>query len=172
MRAPIDGTVVQKLVTPGLVIQAGQTACFLISKVTTVWVQGHIFDQDLPNVRVGDAVDETNTNFSAAFHGTIAYIGSPGRSGTAHHAVRIVTQNPRELLKKDMFVDAVIHTGTRRNILALPVSAILRDEKNEPLVYVQCRDSAGQVRATARDSGRAAEQAWSRSPADCRKANR
>jgi len=40
-------------------------------------------------------------------------------------------------------VDAVIHSGTRRNILVLPVSAILRDEKNEPLVYVQVQGQPG-----------------------------
>ena len=143
VRSPIDGTVVQKLVSPGLVIQAGQTACFLISKVGTVWVQGHIFDQDLPNVRMGDAVAMTNTNFTQAFHGTVAYIGSFVDPTTRTTDVRIVTQNPQELLKKDMFVDAVIHSGTRRNILVLPVSAILRDEKNEPLVYVQVQGQPG-----------------------------
>lgn len=143
VRSPIDGTVVQKLVSPGLVIQAGQTACFLISKVGTVWVQGHIFDQDLPNVRMGDAVDMTNTNFTHSFHGSIAYIGSFVDPTTRTTDVRIVTQNPQELLKKDMFVDAVIHSGTRRNILVLPVSAILRDEKNEPLVYVRVQGQPG-----------------------------
>ena len=143
VRSPIDGTVVQKLVSPGLVIQAGQTACFVISKVGTVWVQGHIFDQDLPNVRLHDAVDMTNTNFTEAFHGTIDYIGSFVDPTTRTTDVRIVTQNPKELLKKDMFVDAVIHTGLRQNNLVLPVSAILRDEKNEPLVYVQVPGQPG-----------------------------
>ena len=42
-----------------------------------------------------------------------------------------------------MYVDAVIHTGIRRNLLVLPVSAILRDEKNEPLVYVQQQGQPG-----------------------------
>jgi len=143
VRSPIDGTVVQKLVTPGLLIQAGQTACFLISKVGTVWVQGHIFDQDLPSVRLGDSVEETNTNFTQRFHGTIAYIGSLVDPDTRTTDVRIVTQNPQELLKKDMFVDAVIHTGLRHDSLVLPVSAILRDEKNEPLVYVQVQGQPG-----------------------------
>jgi membrane fusion protein, heavy metal efflux system len=137
VRSPIDGIVVQKLVTPGLVIQAGQTACFLISKVDTVWVQGHVFDQDLPNVKVGDAVDETDTSFNRKYRGTISYIGSLVDPDTRTTDVRIVTQNPGGFLKKDMYVDAVIHTGVRRNQLVLPVSAILRDEKNEPLVYVQ-----------------------------------
>ncbi len=108
---PIDGTVVQKLVSPGLVIQAGQTVCFLISDVATVWVQGHIFDHDLPIVRMGDAVDETNPSFPGTFRGKIAYIGSFVDPDTRTTPVRIVTQNPAGLLKKDMFVDAVIHTG-------------------------------------------------------------
>jgi cobalt-zinc-cadmium efflux system membrane fusion protein len=137
VRSPIDGIVVQKLVTPGLVIQAGQTACFLISKVDTVWVQGHVFDQDLPNIKVGDPVDETDTSFNRRYRGTLSYIGSLVNPDTRTTDVRIVTPNPGEFLKKDMYVDAVIHTGVRRNQLVLPVSAILRDEKNEPMVYVQ-----------------------------------
>jgi multidrug efflux pump subunit AcrA (membrane-fusion protein) len=51
--------------------------------------------------------------------------------------VRIVTQNPGGLLKKDMFVDAVVHTGARSHTLVVPVAAVLRDDKNEPIVYVQ-----------------------------------
>jgi cobalt-zinc-cadmium efflux system membrane fusion protein len=51
--------------------------------------------------------------------------------------VRIVTENPDGLLKKDMFVEAVIATSTRSNILAVPVASVLRDDKNEPIVYVE-----------------------------------
>jgi cobalt-zinc-cadmium efflux system membrane fusion protein len=36
-----------------------------------------------------------------------------------------------------MFVDAVVHTGKRDNILVVPVAAVLRDDKNEPIVFVQ-----------------------------------
>jgi membrane fusion protein, heavy metal efflux system len=137
VRSPIDGTVVQKLVSPGQVIQAGQTACFMISKVQTVWVQGHIVDSDLPQIRTGDAVEETNPNLDRTFHGTLSYIGSFVDPATRTTPVRIVTQNPDDLLKKDMFVDATIRTSTQRNILAVPLAAVLRDDKNEPMVYVQ-----------------------------------
>ena len=51
VRSPISGVIVQKLVSPGQVIQAGQTACFSGQRISTVWVQGHIFDRDLPSVR-------------------------------------------------------------------------------------------------------------------------
>ncbi len=137
VRSPISGVIVQKQVSPGMVVQAGQTMCFAISDVSTVWVQGHIFDSDLPSVRVGDAVDETNASFDHRFRGRVGYIGSSVDPSTRTTPVRIVTQNPGGLLKKDMFVNAVVHTSTRRHVLVVPVSAVLRDDKNEPIVYVE-----------------------------------
>ena len=137
VRSPISGIVVQKLVTPGLVIQAGMTACFTISDNSTVWVQGHIYDRDLEAVRVGDMVDETDSSFHRTFHGVISYIEALIDPATRTTSVRIVTKNPDGLLKKDMFVDAVIHTRSGRSLLAVPTSAILRNEENLPFVYVE-----------------------------------
>ena len=137
VRAPIAGIVVQKLVSPGMLIQAGATICFMLSDVSSVWVQGHIFDRDLPLVRVGDPVTETNPSSDHVFRGTLGYVGAFVDPATRTTPVRIVTQNPTGLLKKDMFVEAVIQTSTRSNILAVPVAAVLRDDKNEPIVYVQ-----------------------------------
>jgi cobalt-zinc-cadmium efflux system membrane fusion protein len=137
VRSPISGVIVQKLVTPGLVIQAGVTACFTISDNSTVWVQGHIYDRDLESVRVGDAVDETDSAFQRTFHGVVSYIEALIDPATRTTSVRIVTKNPDGLLKKDMFVDAVIHTRAGRSLLAVPTSAILRNDENLPFVYVQ-----------------------------------
>ncbi len=137
VRAPIGGVVVQKLVSPGQLIQAGATACFVISDVSTVWVQGHIFDRDLPLVHGGDTVEETNPAFAHSFRGEVGYVGASVDPATSTTPVRIVTHNPDGLLKKDMFVDAAIRTGERANLLVVPVSAVLHDEQNEPMVYVE-----------------------------------
>jgi cobalt-zinc-cadmium efflux system membrane fusion protein len=137
VRSPITGVIVQKLVSPGQVIQAGQTACFMVSDTSTVWVQGHIFDSDLAAVRTGDAVEETNPSLGRAFQGTVSYIGSFVDPNTRTTPVRIVTRNPGGILKKDMFVDAVIHTGSQGNTVVVPVSAVLRDDKNEPIDFVE-----------------------------------
>ena len=137
VRSPIAGMVVQKLVSPGLVIQAGTTACFTISDVSTVWVQGHIYDRDLESIHVGDAVEATNASFKQTFHGMVSYIGALIDPATRTTPVRIVTQNPQGLLKKDMFLDAVIHTKSGRSLLSVPTSAILRNDENLPFVYVQ-----------------------------------
>jgi cobalt-zinc-cadmium efflux system membrane fusion protein len=137
VRSPIAGVVVQKLVTPGLVIQAGTTACFTISDMSTVWVWGHIYDRDLESVRAGDKVELTNASFRQTLSGTVNYIGSLLDPATRTTPVRIVTKNPEGLLKKDMFVDAVIHTRSGRAVLAGPTSAILRTDDNLPFVYVE-----------------------------------
>lgn len=137
VRSPVAGVVVQKLVTPGLVIQAGTTACFTISNTSSVWVWGHIYDRDLESIRVGDAVEETDSSFRQTFHGVVSYIGALIDPATRTTPVRIVTKNPEGLLKKDMFVDAVIHTRSGRSLLSIPTSAILRDDENLPFVYVE-----------------------------------
>jgi cobalt-zinc-cadmium efflux system membrane fusion protein len=137
VRAPIAGVVVQKLVSPGMLIQAGTTVCFMLSDPSTVWVWGHIFDHDLPMVHTGDPVEETNPASARSFRGTVNYIGSFVDPATRTTPVRIVTQNPGGLLKKDMFVEAAIRTGSQSGVLAVPAAAVLRDDKNEPIVYVQ-----------------------------------
>jgi len=137
VRSPIAGVVVQKLVTPGLVIQAGTTACFTISDMSTVWVWGHVYDRDLEAVRIGDTVDLTNVAFRQTLSGTVNYIGSLLDPATRTTPVRIVTKNAAGLLKKDMFVDATIHTKSGHGVLAVPTSAILRTDDNLPFIYAE-----------------------------------
>jgi len=137
MHAPISGTVVQKLVLPGQFIQAGMTVAFVISNTSTVWVQGHVYDKDLASVHVGDLVDERNSSFPDVFHGVVSNIGDLLDPATRTTPVRIVTQNPKGLLKKDLFVDVVIHDKTTRDVLVVPTSSVLYDAETFPFVYVQ-----------------------------------
>jgi cobalt-zinc-cadmium efflux system membrane fusion protein len=137
MRAPIAGLVVQKLVTPGQVIQAGATTGFVISDVSTVWVQGHVYEKDLRLVRVGDSAEVRSASFPDPFHGRVAYIGSMLDPATRTTPVRIVTANPQGFLKKDQFVDIMLHDKGTHDALVIPTSAVLYDTENLPFVYVQ-----------------------------------
>jgi cobalt-zinc-cadmium efflux system membrane fusion protein len=140
VRAPISGMVVQKLVFPGQLIQAGATTCFAITDTSKVWVQGHVYEKDLSSVRPGDPVDEQHPALPGVFRGVISYIGAMVDPATRTTPVRIVTGNPKGLLKKDLFLDAVIHTRTKKNVLVVPTSAVLYDPDNMPFVYVQADD--------------------------------
>jgi cobalt-zinc-cadmium efflux system membrane fusion protein len=137
MRASIAGTIVQKLVQPGQVIQAGATTAFVIANVSTVWVQAHVYEKDLRDVRNGDTAEVRSASFPDVFKGVVTYIGNQLDAATRTTPVRVVTQNPHGFLKKDQFVDLVIHDKATRDVLVVPTSAVLYDTENLPFVYVE-----------------------------------
>jgi membrane fusion protein, heavy metal efflux system len=137
MRAPISGTVVQKSVLPGQIIQAGATAAFVISNTSTVWVQGRIYEKDVPLVHVGDVVEARNAAWPQTFRGVVTEIDRLVDPATRTVLVRIVTPNTGGLLKKDQFLDIELHDRVRRDVLAVPVAAVLYDDQNLPFVYVE-----------------------------------
>ncbi len=137
VRSPLDGTVVQKQVLPGQLVQAGSTPCFLISDMATVWVQGHLHDSELASVRVGDPVEVRGQASAEPFHGTVSYVGARLDPATRTPPVRVTTANRQGLLKKDQFVDLVIRTSVRRDVLTVPTSAVLYTDENFPFVYRQ-----------------------------------
>jgi cobalt-zinc-cadmium efflux system membrane fusion protein len=142
IRSPIDGTVVEKLITPGQLLQAGATPCFTVADLSTVWVMANIFESSLPFVAVGDAAEVTTGASSEAFPGTIDYIAAVVDPNTRSISVRIVAANPKRLLKRDLYVNLSIHSKRDSTGFLVPASAVLRDDENLPFVYVQNPDAS------------------------------
>jgi membrane fusion protein, heavy metal efflux system len=134
--APIGGEVVERLVSPGQVVQAGQTQAFTISDLSTVWVLANIYQADLQYVRDGDDVLVQTDAFPTTFHGKISYISPALDPNTRTLQARIVVDNPGEKLKKDMYCNVLVTAGVLSKVLAVPNASILRDDNNEPFVYV------------------------------------
>jgi cobalt-zinc-cadmium efflux system membrane fusion protein len=136
VRAPIGGLVVEQDVSAGQLIQPGTTQCFMISDISTVWVLVNVYQKDLPYVRVGDAVTIQTDSYPETFRGRISYIAASLDPGTRTLQARIETNNPGAKLKKDMYVVATVNAGVIPNAIALPDAAVLRDNENQPFVYV------------------------------------
>lgn len=135
--APISGEIVEQLISPGQVIQAGSTQCFTISDMSNVWVLVNVYQKDLPYIRVGDPVEISTESYPDVFHGRISYIAAALDPNTRTLQARIETANPGEKLKKDMYVTASVSAGESRNAIAVPDAAVLRDAENEPFVYAE-----------------------------------
>ncbi len=135
--APVAGQIVERLVGPGQLLQAGSTQCFTISDMSTVWVLVNVYQNDLAYVRAGDGVDITTDAYPNIFRGKISYIADALDPTTRTLQARIVTENPGYKLKKDMYVTASVHAGALANALTVPDAAVLRDTENQPFVYVQ-----------------------------------
>lgn len=137
IRAPIDGTVVERLINPGQLLQAGSTPAFTVADLSSMWVQANVFESDLASVQNGDRAEVTTPASPNPFVGKVTYISALVDPATKATAVRVLVPNTRRLLKKDMYVQVAIHGSRERNGLLIPVTSVLRDDDNLPFVYVQ-----------------------------------
>jgi cobalt-zinc-cadmium efflux system membrane fusion protein len=140
IRAPIAGTVVERLIAPGQLLQAGATSCFTVADLSRVWVMAQLFGADAGQVSVGDSaqVDAGSTSM----HGTVTNVAAIVDPNTRAVAARVVVENPQGALKKQMYVPVTIISRKDSAGLLIPVSAILRDDENLPFVYVAQADGS------------------------------
>ncbi|MFC4525154.1 efflux RND transporter periplasmic adaptor subunit [Dyella halodurans] len=141
IRSPISGTVVDKQITPGQLLQAGTTPTFTVADLSRVWVMAQVPESDLADIGLGDAADVV-TAASKNLSGTVSNISALVNPDTRLVAARVVVDNPAALLKKQMYVDVKIHARQETSGLLVPVSAILRDDENLPFVYIAERDGS------------------------------
>ena len=134
--APIGGEIVERLVSPGQVMQAGTTQAFTISDMSTVWVMANIYQGDLAYVKDGDPATITTDSYPDKFSGKISFISPALDPNTRTLQARIVVDNPGGKLKKDMYCVATVTAGTILNAIVVPDSSILRDDENQPFVYL------------------------------------
>lgn len=136
IRAPISGTVVERLITPGQLLQAGTTPAFTIADLSTVWVMANVFESDISAVHKGERVTVTGDVSPTPFDGTVDYVGALVDPATRATSVRVVVRNRNDLLKRDMYVNVSIAGSVPREGILVPTDAVLRDDQNLPYVYV------------------------------------
>jgi membrane fusion protein, heavy metal efflux system len=135
--APVGGEVVERLVGPGQLLQAGATQVYTISDMTSVWVLVNVYQSEMAYVHSGDSVDVNTDSYPDVFHGRISYIATALDPNTRTLQARIATENPGKKLKKDMYVTASVNAGVISDALTVPDASVLRDSENQPFVYVE-----------------------------------
>jgi cobalt-zinc-cadmium efflux system membrane fusion protein len=136
IRAPIEGTVVEKLVNPGQLIQAGATPCFTIADLSTVWVNANVFESDVGGMASGAPATVSTSALDTPIKGRVSYVFALVDPESKATNVRVVTPNPRGVLKRDMLVNVSIQANQGRNGILIATSAVLRDDQNLPFVYL------------------------------------
>jgi len=139
--APIAGEVVERMVSPGQLMQAGQTQAFTISDLSTVWVLANVYQADLQYVKSGDNVVVQTDAYPESFHGKISYVSPALDPNTRTLQARIVVDNPGEKLKRDMYCTVTVTAGVMKNATAVPNAAVMRDDNNQPYVYALVGDN-------------------------------
>jgi cobalt-zinc-cadmium efflux system membrane fusion protein len=142
IRSPVAGTVVEKLVTPGQLLEAATTPCFTVANLSRVWVMAQLFGSDLAAVSVGDPAEVVTGVDANNFPGKVDKISALVDPNTRAVAVRVVVENPQRSLRKQMYVRVLIHSRNESTGLLFPIAAVLRDDENLPFVYVAQADGS------------------------------
>lgn len=136
IRAPITGVVVEKLITPGQLLEAGSTAAFTIADLSTMWVLASVYGDDIGAVRKGDIVDVIVDASATPVQGRVDFIAPIVDPGTRATTVRVLATNAAQLLRRDMFVKVRFHASVARTGIVVPAAALLRDDDNLPFVFL------------------------------------
>lgn len=139
LRAPVTGVVVQKNVLAGQRIMAGD-ALFQVADLREVWVEGEVFEQDLPSIRLGQHVKVEFT--ATAGHprdGRIIFVSPTISPETRTAKIRVALSNGNLMLKPGMYATIIVHGVARAGVLQVPRSAVLATGERT-LVFVKAAD--------------------------------
>jgi membrane fusion protein, heavy metal efflux system len=127
LRAPFNGRVVDRKVTPGTLVEALHPI-ITIADLSAVWCFFQAHDQDLAVVRAGLPIAVTSDAFpNEHFTGTIDFIGSDVDATTRTVRVRATVRNRRQQLRPGLFVKGrleVPRASTAADVLAVPRAAL------------------------------------------------
>jgi cobalt-zinc-cadmium efflux system membrane fusion protein len=129
VRAPIDGTVIERTVTNGQFVGSDTAPLVTLADVSSVWVSADVFERDLRNVTIGQKADVTTTAYpDEQFGAEVSRIGSTVDAQTRTAKVRFLVNNTGRRLKPGMFINAALHLPSSGDALTLRTSALIVEE--------------------------------------------
>ncbi len=140
--APAAGIVLEKRILDGQRVMAGDEL-YRIADLGMVWAIASVAEQDLGQIRIGDAATATLLAYPGEIReGRVAFIYPDLKPETRTARVRVELPNLDFRLKLQMYADVTIHTAASGGaVVAVPDSAVI-DNGSRQIVLV------------ARDAGR------------------
>ncbi len=156
LRAPFDGTVVEKHLALGEAVAADANV-FIISDLSTVWAEFVIAPKDLDRVRVGETVRIASTAFDGKAEGKVSYVGSLLGQQTRTATARVTLPNPKMAWRPGLFVTVGVTDSSAEAAVAIESEALQSDgEKQVVFVAVPGGFQAQPVK-TGRSDGKLVE---------------
>jgi len=137
--APVAGVITDQQVTNAAGVQGLGSSPFTISDLSYVWIVCDVYENDLPNVQIGDTAEiRLNAFPDQVLRGNVSNIGAVLDPSIRTAKVRIEVHNPG-LLRLGMFVKATFRRQTKEEHTSVPASAILHIHDRD-YVYIPTQD--------------------------------
>jgi membrane fusion protein, copper/silver efflux system len=133
--APFDGVVLEKMVVAGQAVMPGMKL-YRLADLSTVWVEGEVFEQDLALVRVGARANvELAAYPGEPFPGRVSFVSPVVDEQSRTGRVRVAVPNAAGRLKPGMYATLSLDAHLGRDLLSVPAEAVvMTGERN--LVFV------------------------------------
>ncbi len=129
------GTVVERKVTQGQYVNAGETL-FTVADLSEIWIKADVYEEQLAQIRPGEEVDITADALpNRTLHGHVEFIEPAANPQTRTVPVHVHLANPGMRLLPGMFVNATFVSRAPQASIVVPRSAVL-DTGTRKIVYV------------------------------------
>ncbi|OGI19714.1 MAG: hypothetical protein A3B68_04980 [Candidatus Melainabacteria bacterium RIFCSPHIGHO2_02_FULL_34_12] len=129
IRAPKAGTIVERDITVGQIINENQRL-FHGYDLTKVWASADIYERDRTKVSQNQkAIVFVDGIPDKTFTGNISYIGSVIQSETRTLPVKALLDNKENILSPGAFIQLHISTGKKKNSIVIPRTALVEIDK-------------------------------------------
>ena len=145
--ATLDGTVIERKVTPGQVVQPAD-ALFTVADLSHVWLVAEIPEQQAALVKKGETAQAEIPALNGKLIGGqlifVADIVNPERRTVT---IRMDVDNSEHILKPEMLASMLIE-GTPKTGIVVPAAAVIRED-NRDYVFVQVQAQRFQLRSVS-----------------------
>jgi cobalt-zinc-cadmium efflux system membrane fusion protein len=133
---PIEGKVVAIKAVRGAMVDPA-TEILTIIDPRLLWINAEIYEKDIAKIKIGQKVEiRVPAHPGQVFHGRISYIGDVVNAETRTITVRTEVANDGQLLKPGMFADVDVVLDEGRQVLVVPLAAVLEEGKQK-IVFVK-----------------------------------
>jgi cobalt-zinc-cadmium efflux system membrane fusion protein len=135
LRSPIAGRVVDRKITPGLVVKEDEEL-FTVADIAALWCFVQVPEKDLGSVQQGSEATVTVSAIpQEEFPGRVDYLADMVDKASRTVRARVRVANPHHRLKAGMFANIAVRMG-QRTALSIPESAVLA-ANGERFVFVE-----------------------------------
>ena len=142
--SPITGTIIEKNIVSGSAFKSS-SKLLRIADLSTVWVEGHVYAEDLPSLKIGMTANVLQDNSSNdPFTGHVTFIEPFVENETRAARVRVELPNPDGLLRPDQYVGLQLQVDLGKRMV-VPEQAVIFTGKNR-IVFLDLGDGRLQAR--------------------------
>lgn len=135
LKAEVDGVVTQRLISPGVVVNPGQTV-LRIAQISPIRLQANVPTADLERIQVGAEVSVTGVDSGNPIRTRISSISPSVDPQSRTGVVEVLWPNSNGKMLPGQFVTMQIGVGGSGTALFIPVEALQRPAGAKPFVWL------------------------------------